>query len=155
MSQAFLKREKGRLPYSVFKASSEFVKFIKSKFKGRPPTVFFSYPSYVNQKHQLEDSDLIKVYERRGDIEYLFFSFISSDRTHIYNAVVNTMKNGGFEMLEKGDDFNLIWTGYTTVNDIFPLNKYQKINHFPNSVTLGRKDLLWENVLRLKEKFPI
>ena len=105
-------------------------------------------------KHSLEDSDLIKVYERRGDIEYLFFSFISSDRTHIYNAVVNTMKNGGFEMLEKGEDFNLIWTGYTTVNDIYNLNKYQKINHFPNSVTLGRKDLLWENVIRLKEKFP-
>jgi hypothetical protein len=97
---------------------------VKSSFKGRPPTVFFSYPSYVNLKHSLEDSELIKVYERRGDIEYLFFSFISSDRTHIYNAVVNTMKNGGFEMMEKGDDFNLIWTGYTTVNDIFPLNKY-------------------------------
>jgi hypothetical protein len=34
------------------------------------------------------------------------------------------MKNGGFEMLEKGEDFNLIWTGYTTINDILPLNKY-------------------------------
>jgi len=51
VSQAFLKREKGRLPYSVFKASADFVKFVKSSFKGRPPTVFFSYPSYVNLKH--------------------------------------------------------------------------------------------------------
>lgn len=53
------------------------------------------------------------------------------------------MKNGGFEMLERGDDFNLIWTGYTTVEDILVLNKYQKVNHFPNSMNLGRKDLLW------------
>jgi hypothetical protein len=44
----------------------------------------------------------VKRYNRRGDIEYLFMSFVNSDRTHIYNAVVNTMKNGGFEMLERG-----------------------------------------------------
>jgi hypothetical protein len=34
------------------------------------------------------------------------------------------MKNSGFEMIEKGDDFNLIWTGYTTIDDILALNKY-------------------------------
>jgi len=51
-------------------------------------------------------------------------SFVNSDRTHVYNAVVNTMKHGGFEMLERGDDFNLIWTGYTTIADVLPLNKY-------------------------------
>jgi len=51
VSAAFLKREKGRLPYSVFKASNEQIKFIKSKFKGRPPTVFFSYPVYITHKH--------------------------------------------------------------------------------------------------------
>jgi len=96
----------------------------------------------------------VKKYNRRGDIEYLFMSFVNSDRTHIYNAVVNTMKNGGFEMLEKGNDFNLIWTGYTTINDILPLNKYQKINHFPESVNLGRKDKLWRNLLKMKLKHP-
>jgi hypothetical protein len=77
-------------------------------------------------------------------------SFLNSDRTHIYNAVVNTMKNGGFEMMERGSNFNLVWTGYTTIDDIVQLNKYQKINHFPNSMNLGRKDLLWTNMARLK-----
>ena len=81
-------------------------------------------------------------------------AFLNSDRTHIYNAVVNTMKNGGFEMLERGDDFNLLWTGYTQIQDILPLNRYQKINHFPNSTNLGRKDLCWNNVFRMKLKFP-
>lgn len=47
VSSAFLKREKGRLPYSVFKATNETVKFMKSSFRGRPPTAFFSYPTYV------------------------------------------------------------------------------------------------------------
>lgn len=40
-------------------------------------------------------------------------AFYISDRTHIYNAVVNTMKSNGFDLLEKNQDFNLIWTGYT------------------------------------------
>lgn len=65
------------------------------------------------------------------------------------------MKNGGFEMIERGDDFNLIWTGYTTVLDILPLNKYQRINHFPNSIALGRKDLFWNQLLSFKKKYPV
>jgi len=64
------------------------------------------------------------------------------------------MKVNGFDLLEKGPDFNLIWTGYTQLEDILPLNRYQKINHFPNSVHLGRKDLFWKNILRLKLKYP-
>ena len=34
------------------------------------------------------------------------------------------------------------------------LNKYQKTNHFPGSSQLGRKDLLWRNMNRLRIKFP-
>lgn len=145
-----MKREKGKLPYSVFKPTNDNVNFVKSAFKGRPPTVFFEYPSYVSIKNTGFDKSQIKSYNRRGEIEYLFMSFVNSDRTHIYNAVVNTMKNGGFEMLEHGTDFNLIWTGYTTIEDILALNKYQKVNHFPNSMNLGRKDLLWINTRRLR-----
>ncbi len=98
--------------------------FVKSSFKSRAPTVFFSYPSYVTAKHPQENSLLIKEYDRRQQIEVLFFSFLNSDRTHIYNAVVNTCKHNGFEMLERGENFNLIWTGYTTIEDILALNKY-------------------------------
>jgi len=114
VSAAFLRREKGKLPYSVFKSTADEVRFIKSAFRGRPPTVFFPYPTYVQAKQDM-DADMIKSYPRRGEIEYLFMSFLNSDRTHIYNAVVNTMKNGGFEMLEAGEEFNLLWTGYTQV----------------------------------------
>ena len=96
----------------MFKATADEVRFLKSGYKGRPPTAYFPYPAYVYAKPVIDISGA-KAYQRRGEIERLFMSFINSDRTHIYNAVVNTMKNGGFEMLETGDDFNLIWTGYT------------------------------------------
>ena len=118
VSAAFLKREKGKLPYSVFKATAQMVHFMKSGFKGRPPTVFFEYPSYVSVRNSNYSKEKVKSYNRRESIEHLFMSFLNSDKTHIYNAVVNTMKNGGFEMLERGNNFNLIWTGYTTIEDI-------------------------------------
>ena len=51
-------------------------------------------------------------------------SFLISDRTHIYNAVVNTMKTAGFDLLEFGEEYNLLWTGYTTIDDVLKLNKY-------------------------------
>jgi len=50
ISSAFLRREKGKLPYSVFKSTADDIRFQKSGFKGRPPTVFFPYPGYVNAK---------------------------------------------------------------------------------------------------------
>jgi len=129
------------------------VSFHKSTFKGRPPTSFFIYPNYVNCVQEF-DKGKVKSYDRRGELEGLHLSFYISDRTHIYNAVVNTMKCAGFDQLEKNYGFNLIWTGYTQIEDILPLNRYQKINHFPNSVHLGRKDLFWKNILRMKLKFP-
>jgi len=81
-------------------------------------------------------------------------AFMVSDRTHVYNAVVNTMKSAGFEQIEAGQDFNLIWTGYVQVEDILPLFRLQKINHFPNSNVLGRKDTFWNCILKMKLKFP-
>jgi hypothetical protein len=47
LNMAFIRREKGRLPYSVFKPHSQETTFLKSIFENRPPTAFFQYPSYV------------------------------------------------------------------------------------------------------------
>lgn len=100
-------------------------------------------------------ADRVRKYNRE-DIEYLFMAFKIADTTHIYNAVVNTCKNAGFNMVEGNNQyFNLQWTGYITSNDIKGLNKYQKTNHFPGSSQLGRKDLLWRNMNRQRIKFPV
>ena len=151
LNQVFIKREKARLPYSVFKPHANEIYFLKSIFAGRPPTAFFPYPSYV---HIDRTADRVRKY-KRDEIDYLFMSFKISDTTHIYNAVVNTCKNAGFNMVEGVNNyFNLQWTGYITSEDIKTLNKYQKTNHFPGSSQLGRKDLLWRNMNRLRLKFP-
>lgn len=56
-------------------------------------------------------------------------------------------------MIENSNYWNVLWTGYTKHEEIREFNKYQKVNHYPGSIQLGRKDLLWKNMYRLKQKF--
>lgn len=131
LNQRFLQKTKGALPNSVFKPHANQVTFLKSIFEGRPPVAFFQYPSYVGIRRV---ADRIRMYTRE-EVEHLFMSFRISDSAHIYNAVVNSCKSAGFQMLESNNTnlFNLQWTGYIGANDIKNLNKYQKTNHFPGS----------------------
>jgi len=134
----------------VFKPHAETTYFLKSIYEKRPPTAFFPYPKYTKAKRT---ADRVRRY-RRDDVEYLFMSFRINDNTHIYNAVVNTFKNAGFQMVETGNFWNVVWSGKIQPDDIRDLNKYQKINHFPGSAHLGRKDYLWRNLQRYIQKYP-
>lgn len=51
-------------------------------------------------------------------------------------------------------DFNLVWSGGIKDDILLSLRSYQKINHFPNSFNLGRKDAMYKNLLELEDKFP-
>jgi tubulin polyglutamylase TTLL4 len=81
-------------------------------------------------------------------------SFQISDSTHIYNVLVNSLKGAGFELLDDSPKWNILWTRYVEAGDVKKLNKYQKINHFPQSIHLSRKDLLWKCMLRFMKRFP-
>jgi hypothetical protein len=116
----FIKREKGRLPYSVFKPHAQESTFLESIFEGRQATAFFQYPAYVKIERKC---DRIRKYKRE-EVETLFMAFKIADNTHIYNAVVNSCKCAGWNMLENSDLFNLQWTGYVMPIDIKDLNRY-------------------------------
>ena len=148
ISQVFIKKEKGRLPYSVFKPNSDTIYFLKSIFDKRPPTAYFPYPKYCKVDRE---SDRIRTYSR-DEVEYLFMAFRINDSTHIYNAVVNAFKFAGFKLIENSY-YNVLWTSYTKHEEIKEHNKYQKVNHFPGSINLGRKDLLWKNMSRMMDIF--
>ncbi|CAH2292872.1 tubulin polyglutamylase TTLL5 [Pelobates cultripes] len=73
----------------------------------------------------------------------------------IGNRPVSTMLSAhGFQKVEdSSSNFNLMWTGpYINASVLANLSKYQKINHFPNSMELGRKDLLCKNIQTLQKK---
>ena len=96
LNMQFIRREKGKLPYSVFKPHAQETTFLKSIFENRPPTAFFQYPSYVKFEKKC---DRIRKYKRE-EVENLYMSFKILDNTHIYNAVVNTCKYAGLILIE-------------------------------------------------------
>ena len=121
VNMTFVRREKGKLPYSVFKPHSQHISFLKSVFAHRPTTVFFDYPSYINKNKKC---DRIRNFTQ-DEVESLYSSFKISDNTHIYNAVVNSCKEAGLQLLDhqQSDMYNLLWTGYVNANDLKSLNK--------------------------------
>jgi len=81
--------------------------------------------------------------------------FKVTDTTHIYNSVVNSFKIAGVRIVSPfSQKWNCMWTGIIKNEYMQQASKYQKMNHFPNSVQIGRKDWMWKNVVRLRRCFP-
>ena len=93
----------------MFKAHSETVYFLKSIYEKRPPTAFFPYPKYTKA---LRESERIRTY-KRDEVEYLFLSFKINDAAHIYNVVVNSFKNAGYQLVENSNYYNVLWNYHT------------------------------------------
>jgi hypothetical protein len=77
--------------------------------------------------------------------------FKVTETTHIYNSVVNSMKVNGVRIVAPNTSkWNVMWTGVTRNDYLKDASKYQKINHYPQSFQIGRKDLMYKNIVRLK-----
>jgi len=66
--------------------------------------------------------------------------------------MVNALKRAGFSMIANSN-WNILWTGSCSGEVLKKAIKYQRINHFPGSDQIGRKDLIWRNVSRQIRKF--
>lgn len=61
--------------------------------------------------------------------------------------VRSTLEAAGFHYTE-GHDWNMMWINTSSKPYVYEgLNEFQKINHFPNSFEITRKDKLAENIL--------
>ena len=47
-------------------------------------------------------------------------------------------------------NWNLLWTGWVKPETVKEATKFQRINHFPGTMQIGRKDNMWRNVSRLR-----
>eukprot|EP01050_Picozoa_sp_SAG11_P003499 SAG11_NODE_199_length_12635_cov_104.801771_2_plen_1022_part_00 len=64
-----------------------------------------------------------------------------------YKAVKNAFKSGGFRGLVKGKEYNMLW-GKMGSSQMKNIKSYQRVNHFPGTWQLGRKDNLSRNIGR-------
>lgn len=71
---------------------------------------------------------------------------------HEYNSVRNSLLWAGFRRV-KGHEWSMLWSRHQTEAEIAKHhNPYKKLNHWPASWCIGRKDRLARNVARLQRR---
>lgn len=60
-----------------------------------------------------------------------------------------TVMRSGFRLTRDGPYWNGTWGKHIKCFTFAEIKSFQKVNHFPGSFHLGRKDKLWQNVVRL------
>ncbi|XP_055536464.1 tubulin polyglutamylase TTLL5 isoform X2 [Wyeomyia smithii] len=78
----------------------------------------------------------------------IYYKFVNTE-TRLLRKILNA--HGMAESGSDSSDFNLLWTGIHLKPDILRnLAPYQRVNHFPRSYELTRKDRLYKNIERMQ-----
>lgn len=65
--------------------------------------------------------------------------------------MVSNLKKSGFKE-STNEKFNFLWTYTCKPEQIRDISYRQRINHFPNSYQLGRKDMMYRNFNNMKRR---
>ncbi|KAF0683781.1 Aste57867_24165 [Aphanomyces stellatus] len=121
-----------------------------------PPVVFFPYPPYVDMQRDCFDGFAVKPWteEATGNDDAIVAEIrYHGTRRYLYNAVKNVLKRAHASKTAKAGHWNLFWGRHLESSQYTALLPGQKVNHFPGSLELGRKDRLCSNILRMQRKF--
>ncbi|KAL0270115.1 UNVERIFIED_CONTAM: hypothetical protein PYX00_007625 [Menopon gallinae] len=79
---------------------------------------------------------------------HMAFRFVQADS----RLVSILLKNHGFREVHQADqEFNLMWTGvHVKAHQLQTLQPHQRVNHFPRSYELTRKDRLYKNIEKVQ-----
>eukprot|EP00928_Gymnodinium_smaydae_P024493 TRINITY_DN19803_c0_g1_i1.p1 TRINITY_DN19803_c0_g1~~TRINITY_DN19803_c0_g1_i1.p1 ORF type:complete len:906 (+),score=183.03 TRINITY_DN19803_c0_g1_i1:180-2897(+) len=134
------------------------LRLLRSVFAGGPPVLFFDYEPDCgaparDSRRVLRSEDLEA--EGLSCLPKMQFRHDETKDCHPYKAVLNTLAHGGLARTAKSaGKFALFWGEHPGPDMLRSFNPYQRANHFPASWNLGRKDLLWRNVSKMKRKYP-
>ncbi len=85
-----------------------------------------------------------------GEQYHLTYKFINGEK----KLIKAILEGYGFrETHPNSSEFNLIWSGNNLKTYSFrSLQENQKVNHFPRSCELTRKDLLYKNIQKMQKE---
>ncbi|XP_055362017.1 tubulin polyglutamylase TTLL5 isoform X3 [Betta splendens] len=84
-----------------------------------------------------------------GERYNLAFKIVRTESRLVRSILTN---HGFHEVHPNSNDFNLMWTGsHLKPYVLRSLQDFQKVNHFPRSYELTRKDRLYKNILRMQQ----
>uniref|UniRef100_A0AAY4AUJ8 Tubulin tyrosine ligase-like family, member 4 n=1 Tax=Denticeps clupeoides TaxID=299321 RepID=A0AAY4AUJ8_9TELE len=110
---------------------------VPSLFPLRPPTLYFST---ANERVQLLP------WEQRKLLKWKMSSVTP-------NVVKQTIARSHFRATKKSDDWLGCWGHHMKSPGFKAIHEYQKLNHFPGSFQIGRKDRLWRNLSKMQARF--
>ncbi|KAM6178510.1 tubulin monoglutamylase TTLL4 [Rhynchocyon petersi] len=69
------------------------------------------------------------------------------------NIVKQTIGRSHFKISKRNDDWLGCWGHHMKSASFRSIREHQKLNHFPGSFQIGRKDRLWRNLSRMQSRF--
>lgn len=70
-----------------------------------------------------------------------------------FKVVICAFEAAGMKYTTSNSKFNILWAKRATPYTLASLNAYQKVNHFPGTWGIGRKDSLAQNTSKMKRYF--
>jgi tubulin polyglutamylase TTLL4 len=70
-----------------------------------------------------------------------------------FRVVINAFEAGGLKYTPSNKYFNILWAKRATPAILGALQPYQKVNHFPGTWGIGRKDSLAVNIGKMKRQY--
>jgi len=124
------------------------VTLLPSVFEGRGPVLFFSYTSACGATQR----PMQRAVHTGPEVPKMYYAH--TDKVHEYNAVINILRQGGLYRLRADSHrWSLLWSNHPPPETLRAIKPCQKTNHFPGSHHLGRKDLIWRNIARMKTRY--
>lgn len=120
------------------------LKLLRPVHESRPATLLFDYPPQCGL--------LSRCNARVVELSAAPLTFKVSESARSYNCFLNAFHYNGFTS-STDESFTFLISGLLKPGLIASLLPFQRINHFPNSLQLGRKDCLWRNIDRMQRKF--
>ncbi|XP_055879802.1 tubulin polyglutamylase TTLL5-like isoform X6 [Biomphalaria glabrata] len=106
----------------------------------RVPIILFNAETILNKRTD---------FKTVGERYHLAFKFASTDCKIVRNILLS---HGFHEVHPNSVDYNLVWSNsHLKPFTLRTMSEFQKINHFPRSYELTRKDRLFKNIQRMQQ----
>ena len=155
--QSFIENEAGDEDYFEKTDIINYSVMLKSIWEGRKGTIYFQTDKWGKFNKDITER-LYKIDWTKKENKKYTPNFKAYRK--IPYCLSNPMKINGIERTKVFNQTNIIWKFLPHEESctlIRSLNKFQKFNHFPTTLQLGRKDYLWQNYKKFnsifKEKF--
>ncbi|XP_050404221.1 tubulin polyglutamylase TTLL5 [Patella vulgata] len=120
--------------------SSDNLNVVWTGYGKKNPVMLFKVEAIMNKK-----SDFKTVGERY----HMAYKFANTECKIIRNIL---QTHGLHEIHPNSSDYNIVWSnGHLKPFTLRSMTEYQKINHFPRSYELTRKDRLFKNIQRMQQ----